>query len=48
VNGWQLLRTHWLSNTVVDRIEHIIDAAFSARNDLAALNDTIGAVDLEK
>lgn len=47
-NVWQILRANWLSNTVFDGIEHIIDAACSAWNNLAALPDTIRSIGLRK
>ena len=47
-NIWQFLRANWLANTVFDGIEHIIDAACSAWNNLAALPDTIRSIGLRK
>lgn len=47
-NIWQFLRANWLSNTVFDGIEHIIDAACSAWNNLADLLETIRSIGLRK
>lgn len=47
-NIWQFLRANWLANTVFDGIEHIIYAACSAWNNLAALPDTIRSIGLRK
>jgi hypothetical protein len=47
-NIWQFLRANWLSNTVFDGVDHIIDAACSAWNNLAALPDTIRSIGLRK
>ncbi|MFT8948619.1 MAG: IS630 family transposase [Acetobacter aceti] len=47
-NIWQFLRANWLSNTVFDGIEHIIDAACSAWNNLADLPETIRSIGLRK
>jgi len=47
-NVWQFLRANWLSNTVFNSIDHIIDDACSAWNKLAALPDTIRSIGLRK
>jgi len=47
-NIWQFLRANWLSNTVFDGIEHIIDTACCAWNNLAALPDTVRSIGLRK
>ncbi|QBL94402.1 IS630 family transposase ISGdi5 [Komagataeibacter saccharivorans] len=47
-NIWQFLRANWLSNTVFDGIEHIIDAAYCAWHNLVALPDTIQSIGLRK
>ncbi|GCE85043.1 transposase [Komagataeibacter diospyri] len=47
-NLWQFLCANWLSNTVFDGIEHIIDAACSAWNNLADLPETIRSIGLRK
>ncbi|GBR26802.1 transposase [Komagataeibacter nataicola NRIC 0616] len=45
-NIWQFLRANWLSNTVFNGTEHIIDAACSAWNNLADLPETICSIGL--
>ncbi|GBQ19587.1 transposase [Gluconacetobacter sacchari DSM 12717] len=45
-NLWQFLRANWLSNTVFDNVDHIIDAACTAWNNLLALLGTIRSVGL--
>ncbi|GBQ34239.1 transposase [Komagataeibacter saccharivorans NRIC 0614] len=47
-NIWQFLRASWLSNIVFDGIEHIIDAAYCAWHNLAALPDTIRSIGFRK
>jgi hypothetical protein len=47
-NVWQFLRANWLSNTVFEDIEHIIDAACTAWNNLVALPDTIRSIGLRQ
>lgn len=47
-NIWQFLRANWLSNTVFDSVDHIIDAACSAWNSLTALPETIRSIRLRK
>ncbi|WP_185230109.1 IS630 family transposase [Acetobacter aceti] len=43
---WQFLRANWLSNTVFSGIEHIIEAACTAWNNLTALPQTIRSIGL--
>lgn len=47
-NVWQFLRTNWLANTVFDGMDHIINAASNAWNNLVALPDTIRSIGLRK
>lgn len=47
-NVWQFLRTNWLANTVFDNMDHIINAACTAWNNLVALPDAIRSIDLRK
>jgi len=43
-NIWQYLRGNWLSNTVFETYDDIIDAACEAWNKLAALPDVISSI----
>ncbi|GAN98163.1 transposase IS630 [Komagataeibacter europaeus NBRC 3261] len=45
-NIWQFLRANWLSNTVFSDIEHIIEAACTAWNNLTVLPQTIRSIGL--
>ena len=43
-NVWQYLRANWLSNTVFETYDDIIDAACDAWNRLIALPDVIASI----
>ena len=47
-NVWQFLRANWLANTVFHDMDHIINAACNAWNNLVALPDTIRSIGLRK
>jgi hypothetical protein len=47
-NVWQYLRQNWLSNTVFETYDAIIDAACDAWNKLAAQPDVIRSIGLRK
>lgn len=47
-NIWQYLRGNWLSNTVFESYDDIIDAACEAWNKLTALPDVITSIGLRE
>ncbi|BAK82550.1 transposase [Komagataeibacter medellinensis NBRC 3288] len=47
-NVWQFLRANWLANTVFNDIDHIINVACNAWNNLVALPKTIRSISLRK
>lgn len=47
-NIWQYLRGNWLSNTVFETDDDIIDAACEAWNKLTALPDVIASIGMRQ
>ena len=47
-NVWQYLRANWLSNTVFETYDDIIDAACDARNKLTKTPDVIKSVGMRQ